>query len=127
MTLARQPGTAVLLAGLTLALAATTASSQPGTGVPPPLQPSVPEPPNPVHDAALTANVSAALARDAALASSTIDVETVNAQVALKGQAPDPAARERATHIAAAVPGVVSVENRLAIGRPAPRAPTRSP
>lgn len=127
MHAAQQSCATALLVGLALALCGPAANSQQGTSLPPPLQPSVPEPPNPVHDAAITASVNAALARDPALASTTIEVETVNAQVALKGQAPDLAARERATRIAAAVAGVVSVENRLAIGRPAPNAAVRTP
>lgn len=72
---------------------------------------------NAVNDAAITANVNAELARDPQLATAGIDVDTVNGQVALKGVVPDPDARERATRIAAAVPGVVSVENRLAVVR----------
>lgn len=70
---------------------------------------------NAVNDAAITADVNAELARDPQLAAAAIDVDTVNGQVALKGVAPNPDARERATRIAAAVPGVVSVENRLAV------------
>ena len=121
-----------LLGPVSLALvvalgALTTAHGQQGTGLPPPLQPSVPEPANPVHDAAITASVNAALARDGALAATLIDVETVNGHVNLKGRAPDPDARERASRIAAAIPGVVSVENQLAIGRPTLNAPVRTP
>jgi hypothetical protein len=109
-----------LLVGLPLAWSAATAGAQ---GTVPPLRPSMPEPANPVHDAAISANVNAALAHDPPLAKVVIDVDTVNGQVALKGEAPNPELRERATRVAASVAGVVSVENRLSLERPAPIAP----
>lgn len=111
-----------LLAGLfscaVLPLLGLWSGAAAAQGAVPPLRPAVPEPANPVHDAAITANVNAALAHDPPLTKVVIDVETVNGQVALKGEAPTPELRDRATRVAADVPGVVSVENRLAIARP---------
>lgn len=111
-----------LLAIMASALLVIDPGEATAQGAPPPLRPAIPEPANPVHDAAITANVNAALAHDPPLSKViTIDVETVNGQVALKGEAPDPDLRDRATRVAAEVPGVVSVENRLAIARPTVR------
>ena len=69
-----------------------------------------------VADAAVTASINAELARDPALSALKIDVDTTNGRVMLSGKAPDAAARERATALAAAVKGVTSVDNRLQIG-----------
>ncbi len=66
-------------------------------------------------DVAITAKVNAALAGDSQLSALKIDVDTTNGMVELKGTAPDPAARDRATVLAAAVEGVVKVENRLTV------------
>lgn len=66
-------------------------------------------------DIAITAKVNAALAGDSQLSALKIDVDTTNGHVELKGTAPDPAARDRATVLAAAVEGVVKVENRLTV------------
>lgn len=66
-------------------------------------------------DVAITAKVNAALAGDSQLSALKIDVDTTNGHVELKGTAPDPAARDRATVLAAAVEGVVKVENRLTV------------
>lgn len=70
---------------------------------------------NKVKDAAITTEVNAKLAQDKALSALKIDVDTVNGRVALRGTAPDPAARERATTLASAVDGVVSVDNQLVV------------
>lgn len=72
---------------------------------------------NAVKDAAITASINAELAKDPALSALKIDVDTQAGQVALRGSAPDAAARDRATQLAAAVDGVVSVDNQLAIGK----------
>lgn len=69
-----------------------------------------------VADAAVTASINAELARDPALSALKIDVDTTNGRVMLSGKAPDAAARERATALAAAVKGVTSVDNRLQVG-----------
>lgn len=66
-------------------------------------------------DVAITAKVNAALAGDSQLSALKIDVDTTNGMVELKGTAPDPAARDRATVLAAAIEGVVKVENRLTV------------
>lgn len=67
-------------------------------------------------DAMITASVNAELAKDPSLSALKIDVDTHDGKVMLQGKAPSTAARERATTLAAAVKGVTSVENRLAIG-----------
>lgn len=66
-------------------------------------------------DVAITAKVNAALAGDSQLSALKINVDTSNGHVELKGTAPDPAARDRATVLAAAVEGVVKVDNRLTV------------
>jgi osmotically-inducible protein OsmY len=66
-------------------------------------------------DVAITAKVNAALAGDSQLSALKINVDTTNGHVELKGTAPDPAARDRATVLAAAVEGVVKVDNRLTV------------
>lgn len=66
-------------------------------------------------DAAITAKVNAALAADDKLSAIRIDVDTKEGKVTLNGTAPDPASRDRATTLAAAVSGVMSVDNKLAV------------
>ena len=66
-------------------------------------------------DAAVTAQVSAGLAKDPALSALRIDVDTHAGTVTLSGPAPTQAARERATAIAQGVKGVVSVVNQLTV------------
>lgn len=66
-------------------------------------------------DVAITAKVNAALAGDSQLSALKINVDTNNGHVELKGTAPDSAARDRATVLAAAVEGVVKVDNRLTV------------
>ena len=68
-----------------------------------------------VKDAAITTAVNAKLAQDKTLSAMRIDVDTVGGKVSLHGTAPDPAARERATTLASAVDGVVSVDNQLVV------------
>lgn len=70
-----------------------------------------------VKDAAITTAVNAKLAQDKSLSALRIDVDTVNGRVSLRGTAPDAAARERATTLASAVDGVVSVDNQLTVGK----------
>jgi hyperosmotically inducible protein len=69
-----------------------------------------------VSDAVITTAVNAELAKDAQLSALNIDVDTANGRVALRGTAPDAASRDRATQIAAAVKGVVAVDNQLTVG-----------
>lgn len=68
-----------------------------------------------VADARITTSVNAELAKDKALSAMSINVDTENGRVALKGTAPTPEARERATVLASAVDGVVSVDNQLTV------------
>jgi outer membrane murein-binding lipoprotein Lpp len=66
-------------------------------------------------DMAITAKVNAALAADDQLSALQINVDTEAGRVALKGTAPDADSRDRATTLAAAVDGVVAVDNRLVV------------
>jgi len=68
-----------------------------------------------IDDSAITAQVSAQLARDPELSAIKIDVDTKDGAVVLRGPAPNIAASERATGLARAVPGVVSVTNQLIV------------
>ncbi|MBK1688646.1 BON domain-containing protein [Rubrivivax gelatinosus] len=68
-----------------------------------------------IDDATVTARVNAELAKDPDLSALRIDVDTDAGKVVLKGSAPDAAARERATQIAARVDGVKGVDNRLEV------------
>lgn len=68
-----------------------------------------------VKDATITTSVNAVLARDAALSALKINVDTSAGRVALRGTAPDAAARERATQLAQRVDGVVGVDNQLKV------------
>jgi hyperosmotically inducible periplasmic protein len=66
-------------------------------------------------DATITTKINAALAADDKLSALKIDVDTANGRVTLSGTAPDAASRDRATTLASAVEGVMSVDNRLAV------------
>ena len=68
-----------------------------------------------VDDAAITVAVNAELAKDPTLSALRINVDTSGGRVLLKGLAPDSAARERATQLAAAVRGVKTVDNQLEV------------
>ena len=68
-----------------------------------------------VGDAVITTAVNAELAKDPNLSALKIDVDTVSGRVALKGTAPNPTARERATQLASSVKGVVGVDNQLTV------------
>ena len=67
-------------------------------------------------DMAITAKVNAALAADDKLSAISINVDTAGGRVALNGTAPDATTRDRAKTLAAAVDGVVAVDNRLTVG-----------
>jgi osmotically-inducible protein OsmY len=71
---------------------------------------------NAVSDATITASVNAKLAGDSELSMLRINVDTVDGKVALRGNAPTPSARDRATQLASSVDGVRSVENQLVVG-----------
>ena len=68
-----------------------------------------------VNDAAITTSINAELAKDSKLSAAKIDVDTAQGRVALRGTAPDAEAKDRATHIAASVKGVMSVDNLLTV------------
>lgn len=68
-----------------------------------------------VGDAAITVSVNAEFAKDPALSALKINVDTVQGRVVLRGTAPDAKARTRATELASAVKGVVSVDNQLEV------------
>jgi hyperosmotically inducible periplasmic protein len=68
-----------------------------------------------IDDAAITASISASLAKDADLSAIKIDVDTKNGRVSLHGPAPSELAKTRASTIAQSVKGVVSVDNQLTI------------
>ncbi|WP_395704121.1 BON domain-containing protein [Aquabacterium sp.] len=70
-----------------------------------------------MNDAAITAGVNAELAKDASLSAMRINVDTSHGEVSLRGTAPDNAARERATQLAAAVKGVTHVDNQLVVNQ----------
>jgi len=69
-----------------------------------------------VNDAVITSSVNAELAKDPALSALRINVDTSNGAVALRGTAPDAAARDRATQLASGVKGVTRVDNQLTVG-----------
>lgn len=66
-------------------------------------------------DGSITTAINAKLAQDTSLSALKIDVDTQNGVVALKGEAPDAAAKDRATTLAKAVDGVKSVDNQLVV------------
>jgi hyperosmotically inducible periplasmic protein len=68
-----------------------------------------------MKDAAITAGINAALARDSALSAIKVNVDTNAGKVLLRGSAPTAAAREKATELARGVDGVVSVDNQLQV------------
>ena len=67
------------------------------------------------QDVAITTSISAALAKDPDLSAIKIDVDTKGGAVTLTGPAPTAAARDKATVLAKAVKGVMSVDNKLAV------------
>lgn len=68
-----------------------------------------------VSDAMITTSINAELAKDPALSSQQIDVDTDGGRVALRGTAPDEQARVRAAQIAGKVQGVVAVDNHITV------------
>lgn len=68
-----------------------------------------------LSDASITTSVNAELAKDSQLSALAINVDTVGGKVILKGKAPNIDARARATTLATAVKGVVSVDNQLVV------------
>ena len=68
-----------------------------------------------MDDAGITAKVNAGLAQDPDLSAIKIDVDTRAGVVTLNGPVKSEQARDRASQIAQAVPGVTSVVNNLTI------------
>lgn len=70
---------------------------------------------NTMDDVSITTAVSAELVRDPELSALKINVDTKNGSVTLNGPAPTLAAKEKATTLAKAVSGVLSVDNKLVV------------
>lgn len=70
-----------------------------------------------IEDVSITASVKAKLAQDPELNALHIDVDTTGGRVVMRGSAPSAAARDRATGLARAVPGVTQVDTRLVVIR----------
>lgn len=68
---------------------------------------------NKSKDVAITAEVKARLVKEPGLSALAINVDTNAGRVVLRGNAPDTAARNRATELARSVDGVVAVDNEL--------------
>lgn len=68
-----------------------------------------------VEDAVITASVKTELAKDSELSALSINVDTSNGNVALRGSAPSLIAKEHATSLAASVKGVGTVDNQLTV------------
>jgi hyperosmotically inducible periplasmic protein len=66
-------------------------------------------------DAVITTSVNAELAKDSQLSALRINVDTTEGRVALRGTAPDAAARDRAATLAQRVDGVKAVDNQLTV------------
>lgn len=66
-----------------------------------------------VDDAVITASVKTEIAKDSELHALSVNVDTDNGRVALRGTAPSTTAKEHATSLASGVKGVTSVDNRL--------------
>jgi osmotically-inducible protein OsmY len=67
-------------------------------------------------DLKIASDVRATLASHPDFGATKIDVHSDDGKVTLRGQAPDPAARERAADIARTVREVKSVDNQLTLG-----------
>jgi len=73
---------------------------------------------NKARDVAITTSINGKLTADKELSALSINVDTVNGQVVLRGSAPDTASRNRATVLAQAVDGVAGVNNELTVQPP---------
>jgi hypothetical protein len=70
-----------------------------------------------VEDTTITSTITYKLSTDAELKSADLGVETHDGHVSLRGMARDAASRDRAMQLAAAVKGVVAVDNRVTVVR----------
>lgn len=68
-----------------------------------------------IDDSVITASIKAELLKDPGISALKIDVDTVKGEVTLKGEVDSDAARARAERIAAAVTGVVKVNNAISV------------
>jgi hyperosmotically inducible protein len=68
-----------------------------------------------VADSAITVDIKAQLAADKTLKALDVRVETTAGHVVLRGTVPDLESKVRATRMAAAVKGVVDVDNHLTV------------
>lgn len=68
------------------------------------------------EDARIAADVKSALASNPDFGAVKVDVHAEDGKVTLRGRAPDPAARDRATEIAKGVRDVKAVDNQLTLG-----------
>jgi hyperosmotically inducible protein len=67
-------------------------------------------------DVLIAEQVKSALTTNPEFGAAKVDVHSADGDVTLRGRAPDPAARERATEIARSIPNVKSVDNQLTLG-----------
>lgn len=67
-------------------------------------------------DDRIASDVKTSLASNPDFGALKIDVHSDDGKVTLRGRAPDPAARDRASEIARSVSGVKSVDNQLTLG-----------
>ena len=67
-------------------------------------------------DVLISEQVKAALAANPEIRTAQVDVHSRDGDVTLRGSAPDPVARDRATEIAKSVRNVRSVDNQLTLG-----------
>ena len=67
-------------------------------------------------DVLIAEQVKAALAASPDFGAAKVDVHSEEGAVTLRGQAPDPTARDRATDIARSIPNVKAVDNQLTLG-----------
>lgn len=67
-------------------------------------------------DVLISEQVKAALASNPDFGAVRVDVHSRDGEVTLRGNAPDPSARDRATEIARSVKNVRSVDNQLTLG-----------
>ncbi len=99
---------ALAIAGLALALPAAAQTTSPGTS-------TTSEMKQGAKNAALTAKVHTALAKDVSLKTLAINVDSSGNSVILKGQVDSDATKTRAEQVAKQVEGVSSVDNQLTI------------
>lgn len=72
---------------------------------------------NAVEDTTITSTVKYKLSTDIGIKSAELAVETHAGRVSLRGTAPDAESRDRAAQVAAAVQGVLAVDNLVTVTR----------